>query len=350
MNSLGAEFSGLRIRAQAPKDLPALTDLVARSFAADRSWGERRNLTEIAIPALIVAGPRFEPELALVAEAEDGRILGYALWYPYRMSLRGRRVLAANLAPLAVDPEAQGRGIGSALMEASKVALEKAGVSLAFLCGHEGYYPRFGFKKNMFGKVGLVPKKPLIAAPPLSEGLEPGAQLRAPRPADEKRLRVLWEECLGESDLAIEPDPGFTPWMSFTPTTAAIALEREGEIAAYARFVNASAMGPFIPSSAPEAIELKLFLAKDAASALALLAALKGPRDTFVPLHPGSRAASRLFPHGYESIMETGPYAMALPLSGGSEADARAAKDYCEGVEKGAVEPGILLFPSVFDL
>jgi predicted N-acetyltransferase YhbS len=52
---------------------------------------------------------------------------------------------ASLLAPLAVLPEHQGRGIGSRLVEEGLVQLRAVGVSIVFTLGHPDYYPRFGF-------------------------------------------------------------------------------------------------------------------------------------------------------------------------------------------------------------
>lgn len=341
-----APFPGLRIRSQDPTDLPALTDLVAKAFRVDPTWGERPNLTEIAIPASISALPGFDPGLALVAQDPVAGILGYALWYPYRLRLAGRPIKAACLAPLAVDPARFGRGLGSALMEASKGALEAKGISLAFLCGHVGYYPRFGFRKAMFGHVGLYPEA-------LAEVSLPGARLRPPLPGDEAALRRLWEDCLGAVDLALEPDPGFAAWMAWTPNTQALVLELEGRPRAYARFVNAEAVGAFGGGGKPRATGLKLFLAADAEAAGALLTGLGRVDNSpplLVPLHPESAAARRLFPRGFTPVMERGDYAMILPLASGAEEDQAEVLAYCAGLAGGRRAPGLLLMPSVFDL
>lgn len=340
----------LRIRPQIPKDLPGLTDLVAKSFAADGVWGRRPNLTEIAIPACLAALPGFDPDLGLVAESGREGILGYALWYPYAMRLGGRRIKAATLAPLAIEPRFFGQGLGGALMAASRAALEAKGCSLAFLCGHADYYPRFGYRKAMFGTVGIQPLR-------LSPASLPDAGLRPPQPGDEASLRALWEDCLGDVDLALEPEPGFSSWMAWTPTTQAIVLEREGRPQAYARFVNAEAVGAFGGGGAPRATRLHLFLAADAESAGALLAALGraqalegGAEPLLIPLHPDSATARRLFPGGFTPVLERGDYAMALPLSGGRPGDRAAALAYCDGVEGGGRSPGLLILPSTFDL
>ena len=50
------------------------------------------------------------------------------------------------LAPLAVTPDRQGRGIGGALIRAAHTAAEQAGYSLIVLVGHPTYYPRFGYR------------------------------------------------------------------------------------------------------------------------------------------------------------------------------------------------------------
>lgn len=50
------------------------------------------------------------------------------------------------LAPLAVAPDRQGRGIGGALIRAAHTAAEQAGYLLIVLVGHPTYYPRFGYR------------------------------------------------------------------------------------------------------------------------------------------------------------------------------------------------------------
>lgn len=52
----------------------------------------------------------------------------------------------ALLAPLAVVPESQGSGVGSALVCAGLDGAEKDGFSSALVLGHPAYYPRFGFR------------------------------------------------------------------------------------------------------------------------------------------------------------------------------------------------------------
>ena len=51
-----------------------------------------------------------------------------------------------SLAPLAVVPERQRRGVGSTLIESGLVRCRKEGVGVVVVLGHSGYYPRFGFR------------------------------------------------------------------------------------------------------------------------------------------------------------------------------------------------------------
>lgn len=56
----------------------------------------------------------------------------------------GTRVLA--LAPLAVEPEHQRRGVGTALMREGLARADQSGESLVIVLGDPRYYRRFGFE------------------------------------------------------------------------------------------------------------------------------------------------------------------------------------------------------------
>lgn len=91
------------------------------------------------------------PELSLVAEV-DGAIVGHILFsYIDLIDQESLKVLA--LAPLAVIPQFQRRGIGSALVQAG---LEKANAikeALVIVLGHPHFYTRFGFQPSVNYKI-----------------------------------------------------------------------------------------------------------------------------------------------------------------------------------------------------
>lgn len=87
----------------------------------------------------------FVPELALVAETHD-QIVGYILLTEIKIKGKNEDILALSLAPVAVDPEFQGKGIGSALIRKVHNLAVKKGYRWIILVGHEKFYPRFGYQ------------------------------------------------------------------------------------------------------------------------------------------------------------------------------------------------------------
>jgi predicted N-acetyltransferase YhbS len=84
---------------------------------------------------------------SLVAVGPAGRVVGHLLLSPCVVEDDDGRAVAGVLAigPVAVVPELQFRGIGSALMGAAiGLAIARAVPALVLL-GHPAYYPRFGF-------------------------------------------------------------------------------------------------------------------------------------------------------------------------------------------------------------
>jgi putative acetyltransferase len=83
--------------------------------------------------------------ISLVAELDAG-LVGHILFS--RMWIRnqtGALVSAVALAPVAVLPEHQGRGIGGRLVRCGLELLRGRGERIAIVVGHPDYYPRFGF-------------------------------------------------------------------------------------------------------------------------------------------------------------------------------------------------------------
>jgi putative acetyltransferase len=82
--------------------------------------------------------------LSYVAESE-GRIVGHVCFTRSLLDAPQRLVEVVVLSPLAVAPERQGRGIGSALVRHALGELEEGPEPLVFLEGAPTYYSRFGF-------------------------------------------------------------------------------------------------------------------------------------------------------------------------------------------------------------
>ncbi len=82
--------------------------------------------------------------LSLVAE-RDGQVAGHIMFTLSLLDAPRRLVEVHVLSPLAVVPDYQKRGIGSALVRKGLEALAQRAVPLVFLEGDPGYYSRFGF-------------------------------------------------------------------------------------------------------------------------------------------------------------------------------------------------------------
>ena len=83
--------------------------------------------------------------LSLVAVHED-RVLGHILFSPVTVECDAPVGNWQGLGPMAVLPEHQAEGIGTALVCGGLESLRKSGHEAVVVVGHPGYYPRFYFE------------------------------------------------------------------------------------------------------------------------------------------------------------------------------------------------------------
>lgn len=101
------------------------------------------------------------PEWSLVFE-ESGQIMGHVLFSYVGLERDDQTIRRiAVLAPLAVLPERQRRGVGSALLAYGTESLESLSEPLVVVRGDIAYYGQFGFEPSF--KVGIRP--PFEVAP-----------------------------------------------------------------------------------------------------------------------------------------------------------------------------------------
>ena len=86
-----------------------------------------------------------KPLLSLLAIDEDVAV-GHILFTKVRITGNEDALSAMILAPLAILPIAQGKGVGGKLIKEGLMQLSESKVDLVFVLGHPEYYPRFGFK------------------------------------------------------------------------------------------------------------------------------------------------------------------------------------------------------------
>lgn len=146
-------IAAIDIRVETAADAPAIAALAMAAF------GTAEGPEIVGLLADLRADPTARPLLSLLAEF-DGRVVGHVLFSRVRMVSSGPNPTAAILAPLAVHPDFQAQGIGGRLVVEGLSRLAAAGVELAFVLGHPGYYPRFGFTPASLDR--FVPPHPIL--------------------------------------------------------------------------------------------------------------------------------------------------------------------------------------------
>lgn len=138
------------VRPQRDDDYEAIRDIYAAAFR--RPEGDSVPL-EVGIFEELWAARDLLPELSFTA-VEEGGPVGHVT--ASRATVAAEQVVAVG--PIGVLPEEQGRGIGSALMDALLSAADAAGVPLVVLLGSPRYYGRFGFRPAR--DLGVVSPQP----------------------------------------------------------------------------------------------------------------------------------------------------------------------------------------------
>ncbi len=87
----------------------------------------------------------FIPGLSIVAEI-DNRIVGHILFSKIKI-IGASDYESLALAPMAVIPEFQKKGIGSELIKKGIAKAKELGFDSIIVLGHKEYYPRFGFQR-----------------------------------------------------------------------------------------------------------------------------------------------------------------------------------------------------------
>jgi putative acetyltransferase len=119
-------------------DQAAVDGVVRRAFA------HRPEVADMV--AAIRVSPRYRPGLALVARVGH-QVVGFVMLSGTDVvDDAGTRREVLTLTPLAVLPEYERRGIGSALVRAAVEEADRRGEPLVVLEGSPRYYGRLGFK------------------------------------------------------------------------------------------------------------------------------------------------------------------------------------------------------------
>lgn len=136
------------IRPEVAADEAAISRVITAAFLeAEHRGGNEARIVETLRRAGSLA-------VSLVA-AEDDRIVGHVAFSP--VTIDGRSGGWFGLGPVAVLPERQGDGIGSALIEAGLAELRLQGSGGCVVLGDPLFYRRFGFAADPNFRLAGVP-------------------------------------------------------------------------------------------------------------------------------------------------------------------------------------------------
>lgn len=127
------------ISEETEKDRKNVCNIIKDAFAfVQHSDGDEHNLVE-----RLRGSEVFIPKLSLVAVLNN-EVVGYVLF----TKLEVAKTTQLALAPLAVAPKFQKRGIGSLLVETGHKKAMEMGFEYSIVLGNPGYYSRFGYRPS----------------------------------------------------------------------------------------------------------------------------------------------------------------------------------------------------------
>jgi putative acetyltransferase len=144
----------MEIRPEQPGEEEAISSIVTSAFAT----AEHSDGTEAAIVERLRKAEALT--LSLVAEV-GGEPVGHVAFSP--VMIDGRHLGWFGLGPVAVRPDQQGLGIGSALIREGLERLAHLGAAGCVLVGEPAYYGRFGFAADAELKYPVVPAEFFLA-------------------------------------------------------------------------------------------------------------------------------------------------------------------------------------------
>jgi len=123
----------LTIRPETPEDVDSIRYVNEQAFGQK---GEAELIDKLRKRDVVT--------LSLVAVQAD-QIVGHILFSPVTVESEGSRFEAITLAPMAVLPAYQRKGIGSQMVQVGLEECRRLGHEIVVVVGHPDYYPRFGF-------------------------------------------------------------------------------------------------------------------------------------------------------------------------------------------------------------
>jgi putative acetyltransferase len=323
----------ITIRTEQISDYNQIAEINELAFYCFRDATQTAYVPEPVLVDILRHRRNFDPELSIVAE-RDGQLVGHAMYTPFIVRVSGEMLKAVALGPIAVHPAYQKQGIGMQLMAEGHRRAAAKGCAFAFLTGHDTYYPKVGYITRMFGTCHVMIPMQVIT------GESDGMQQRLIQPQDLPVFLAMWRDWFKDVDLALFPGDSLMDWVTHREDLLSYTMVRDGHIIGYLRYEKHN------PAS------VNLFLARDRDAASLLLAHLRNKiaatpeMQIRLPVHPASQAVKDYLPALSEIQINPWDAAMIKILDPTNSTITR----YCEDVQAGRRQIGLLIWPPAFEV
>ncbi|NQU86117.1 MAG: N-acetyltransferase, partial [Mariniphaga sp.] len=128
-------IKNIQIRKTVKSDFNDIMEVEKLAFGYDK---------EAELVAQLLENKTATPILSLLAFSKNEAV-GHILFTKVMLEGNNNSPLMHILAPLAVKPGFQKKGIGGLLIKEGLKILKEMGAEIVFVLGHMDYYPRYGF-------------------------------------------------------------------------------------------------------------------------------------------------------------------------------------------------------------
>ncbi len=151
MNNKIKSGLNLILRQETVKDYPEVYELVRRAFATKNHHDTADYLNDIREKETFVS------ELSLVANLDNGKIVGQITLYKTDITTDNEKITQLVLSPISVLPEFWNNGIARAMINFALKKAKDIGYIAVFLQGNPQFYKKFGFepayKHNIYHEI-----------------------------------------------------------------------------------------------------------------------------------------------------------------------------------------------------
>ncbi|MFT4413827.1 GNAT family N-acetyltransferase [Fredinandcohnia humi] len=315
----------IKIRTEMEKDYFEIAEIQALAFTYSFGMGE------VLLVDALRHRKAYDRELSLVAES-NGHIVGHVMFTSIDIMIEGKVQKAVNLAPIAIHPAHQKKGIGALLIEEGhKRCLEK-GYDFSILLGDPAYYSRFGYQAGMYGNVATIIERKHIMK------RSSDIKIRRVQQADIPVLMEMWDKVYRTDNLAIKPYPSILHWISTSTSVTTAVVEEDDQVIGYLRYHTHN----------PK--QITYFLARDKNAATKLIEHLNqlisdSEDNLALPLHPLSEEVQQLMEYPFKNVIQAWGAGMIKIFNHNNS----YINNYCQNVVKDKDKIGLINWPVEFD-